>query len=167
MASCSLPRTCSPVPPVRNWPLHPRLFRFIDSLAISIIPCCAPPLFSPLSFFIWPLTFLTSLLYASFFSSHPIPSHPIPCHVMSWNAMPLISNSSLNREFFSDVSWTLSMYLEAVAMLPQIYMFQKQASDQGGIVEVSTYYASHLYANAIGCSDSVTLNIWCMVWIAK
>lgn len=29
------------------------------------------------------------------------------------------------------------MYLEAVAMLPQIYMFQKLASDQGGIVEVS------------------------------
>lgn len=28
------------------------------------------------------------------------------------------------------------MYLEAVAMLPQIYMFQRQASDQGGIVEV-------------------------------
>ena len=29
------------------------------------------------------------------------------------------------------------MYLEAVAMLPQIYMFQRQAADEGGIVEVS------------------------------
>jgi len=29
------------------------------------------------------------------------------------------------------------MYLEAVAMLPQIYMFQRQASDEGGTVEVS------------------------------
>lgn len=28
------------------------------------------------------------------------------------------------------------MYLEAVAMLPQIYMFQRQASDEGGTVEV-------------------------------
>lgn len=28
------------------------------------------------------------------------------------------------------------MYLEAVAMIPQIYMFQKQAADQGGFVEV-------------------------------
>ena len=27
------------------------------------------------------------------------------------------------------------MYLEAIAMIPQIYMFQKQASDQGGFVE--------------------------------
>lgn len=36
----------------------------------------------------------------------------------------------------SDICWTLSMYLEAVAMLPQIYMFQRQAADEGGIVEV-------------------------------
>ncbi len=28
------------------------------------------------------------------------------------------------------------MYLEAVAMVPQIYMFQKQAADEGGSVEV-------------------------------
>lgn len=27
------------------------------------------------------------------------------------------------------------MYLEAVAMLPQIYMFHKQANDEGGTVE--------------------------------
>lgn len=27
------------------------------------------------------------------------------------------------------------MYLEAVAILPQIYMFQKQAADEGGTVE--------------------------------
>jgi hypothetical protein len=31
----------------------------------------------------------------------------------------------------------MSMYLEAVAMVPQIYMFQKQAADEGGTVEVS------------------------------
>ena len=47
--------------------------------------------------------------------------------------------STLNREWLSDVSWTYSMYLEAVAMLPQIFMFQKQASDQGGIVEVRIF----------------------------
>lgn len=34
--------------------------------------------------------------------------------------------------------WALSMYLEALAMLPQLYMFQKQAGDQGVVVEVST-----------------------------
>ena len=31
--------------------------------------------------------------------------------------------------------WALSMYLEAVAMLPQLYMFQKQAGDAGVTVE--------------------------------
>lgn len=36
------------------------------------------------------------------------------------------------------------MYLEAVAMLPQIYMFQKQASDQGGIVEVRMFYVAKI-----------------------
>lgn len=29
------------------------------------------------------------------------------------------------------------MYLEAVAILPQIYMFQRQAADEGGTVEVT------------------------------
>ena len=28
------------------------------------------------------------------------------------------------------------MYLEACAMMPQIYMFQKQSSDEGSVVEV-------------------------------
>jgi hypothetical protein len=28
------------------------------------------------------------------------------------------------------------MYLESVAILPQLYMFQKQAADEGGVVEV-------------------------------
>ena len=37
---------------------------------------------------------------------------------------------------FSDVCWTVSMYLESVALFPQLYMFQKQATDEGGIVEV-------------------------------
>mmetsp|Transcript_24838 Transcript_24838/g.41389 ORF Transcript_24838/g.41389 Transcript_24838/m.41389 type:complete len:292 (-) Transcript_24838:152-1027(-) len=55
----------------------------------------------------------------------------IPCLLIA-----IFFHPSLNREFFSDTCWTLSMYLEAVAMLPQIFMFQKQASDEGGTVEV-------------------------------
>jgi len=44
----------------------------------------------------------------------------------------------LNRDqsyFSSDMCWSLSMYLEAVAMFPQIYMFQKQAGEQNGGVD--------------------------------
>lgn len=54
----------------------------------------------------------------------------IPCIVLA-----MIFHPNLNREFLSDTFWALSMYLEAVAMLPQIYMFQNQAADQGGVVE--------------------------------
>ena len=43
---------------------------------------------------------------------------------------------TLNKEFISDTCWTVSMYLEASAMLPQIYMFQKQTGAEGGLVEV-------------------------------
>lgn len=55
----------------------------------------------------------------------------VPCLLLA-----LLFHPALNREFFSDTCWTLSMYLEATAMFPQIYMFQRQASDEGGTVEV-------------------------------
>lgn len=54
----------------------------------------------------------------------------VPCMLMA-----VLFHPSLNKEFLSDMCWTASMYLEAVAMLPQIYMFQKQASEMGGSVE--------------------------------
>ncbi|KAJ1437442.1 ER lumen protein retaining receptor-domain-containing protein [Ochromonadaceae sp. CCMP2298] len=54
----------------------------------------------------------------------------VPCVLLA-----VVFHPALNREFFSDTCWTLSMYLEAVAMLPQIFMFQKQASEEGGTVE--------------------------------
>eukprot|EP01038_Epipyxis_sp_PR26KG_P012497 gene12497-16765_t len=54
----------------------------------------------------------------------------VPCIILA-----VIFHPALNREFFSDVCWTISMYLEACAMVPQIYMFQRQAADEGGTVE--------------------------------
>eukprot|EP01035_Chromulina_nebulosa_P019201 gene19201-25051_t len=54
----------------------------------------------------------------------------VPCIILA-----ILFHPSLNREWLSDTCWCLSMYLEAVAMIPQIYMFQRQASDQGGFVE--------------------------------
>lgn len=53
-----------------------------------------------------------------------------PCLVLA-----VLFHPTLNREWLSDTAWTLSMYLEAIAMLPQIYMFQKQAGDHAGTVE--------------------------------
>lgn len=54
----------------------------------------------------------------------------VPCIIFA-----IIMHPNLNREWFSDTCWALSMYLEAVAMIPQIYMFQHQARDLGGIVD--------------------------------
>lgn len=54
----------------------------------------------------------------------------VPCAIMA-----ILFHPALNKEFLSDTCWTLSMYLEAVAMMPQIYMFQKQALADGGHVE--------------------------------
>lgn len=73
--------------------------------------------------------------------------------------LAIIFHPSLNKEFFSDTCWTISMYVEAAAMLPQLYMFQKQASDEGGSVEPLTggsilflsfsYYFLHFYSHLL------------------
>lgn len=36
------------------------------------------------------------------------------------------THAGLNSHFLADTTWAFSMYLESVAMLPQLYMFQKQ-----------------------------------------
>jgi hypothetical protein len=52
------------------------------------------------------------------------------------------------------------MYLEAVAMLPQIFMFQKQASDQGGIVEVRDIYKyTYLYMYILDCMGFLCVDL--------
>ena len=75
----------------------------------------------------------------------------VPCVVMA-----LMFHPELNKEFFSDVCWTFSMYLEAVAMLPQLYMFQKQASDADGTVEVMLGHVTF----ALGFSRIFELWFW-------
>lgn len=70
--------------------------------------------------------------------------------------LALIFHPSLNHDFVSDVAWTISMYLESVAMVPQLYMFQKQASDEGGVVEALT---SHMVF-ALGISRLFELTFW-------
>lgn len=62
----------------------------------------------------------------------------------------------LNKEFFSDTCWTFSMYLEAVAMLPQLYMFQKQAGEQDGAIEVMLDHVTF----ALGFSRMFELSFW-------
>eukprot|EP00357_Protocruzia_adherens_P004066 CAMPEP_0115004032 /NCGR_PEP_ID=MMETSP0216-20121206/18967_1 /TAXON_ID=223996 /ORGANISM="Protocruzia adherens, Strain Boccale" /LENGTH=298 /DNA_ID=CAMNT_0002369955 /DNA_START=66 /DNA_END=962 /DNA_ORIENTATION=+ len=58
----------------------------------------------------------------------------VPCAVLA-----VFLHPSLNRNFATDVAWTFALYLEAVALLPQLVMFQKK----GGYIEEFT---SHFVA---------------------
>ena len=59
-------------------------------------------------------------------ASHKIPTEfgavaiAVPCIILA-----AIFHPSLNREFFSDTCWTISMYVEAFAMFPQLWMFMQ------------------------------------------
>lgn len=60
---------------------------------------------------------------------------------------------NLNSDFMSDVAWTYAMYLESVALVPQLFMFQKQVS---GVVELLT---AHFVA-ALGFGRLMEFMFW-------
>lgn len=60
---------------------------------------------------------------------------------------------NLNSDFLSDMAWTYAMYLESVALIPQLYMFQKQTS---GVVELLT---AHFVA-ALGFGRVMEFCFW-------
>lgn len=64
----------------------------------------------------------------------------VPCILFG-----MLFHPNLNMNWFADVSWAISLYLEAVAILPQLYMFQKRG---GGTVE--TCISQFVYALAFG-----------------
>lgn len=60
---------------------------------------------------------------------------------------------NLNSDWFSDVAWTYSMYLESAALIPQLYMFQKQ---KNGVVDLLT---AHFVA-ALGFGRVMEFSFW-------
>ena len=64
-----------------------------------------------------------------------------------------IIHPSLNNDFLSDVAWTYAMYLESAALIPQLFMFQKQTS---GVVELLT---AHFVA-ALGFGRVMEFMFW-------
>jgi len=60
---------------------------------------------------------------------------------------------SLNSDFMSDTAWTYAIYLESAALIPQLYMFQKQSS---GVVELLT---AHFVA-ALGFGRTMEFFFW-------
>jgi ER lumen protein retaining receptor len=65
----------------------------------------------------------------------------------------LCLHPNLNADFLSDVAWTYAMYLESVAVIPQLYMFQKQSN---GVVELLT---AHFVA-ALGFGRVMEFIFW-------
>lgn len=67
--------------------------------------------------------------------------------------LAMVIHPNLNTDFLSDVAWTYSMYLESLALVPQLYMFQKQ---KNGVVELLT---AHFVA-ALGFGRILEFAFW-------
>ena len=65
----------------------------------------------------------------------------------------ILVHPNLNADFISDTAWTYAMYLESAALVPQLFMFQKQAS---GVVELLT---AHFVA-ALGFGRIMEFFFW-------
>lgn len=72
----------------------------------------------------------------------------VPCLLFA-----VVVHPSLNRHHLSDTAWTFSMYLESLAIVPQLYMFQKQAK---GIVEVLVTHTTF----AVGIARVMDMVFW-------
>lgn len=67
--------------------------------------------------------------------------------------LAMLIHPTLNSDFLSDVAWTYAMYLESAALVPQLFMFQKQTS---GVVELLT---AHFVA-ALGFGRVMEFMFW-------
>lgn len=67
--------------------------------------------------------------------------------------LAILVHPNLNADFVSDTAWTYAMYLESAALVPQLFMFQKQAS---GVVELLT---AHFVA-ALGFGRVMEFFFW-------
>lgn len=65
----------------------------------------------------------------------------------------ILVHPNLNADFISDTAWTYAMYLESAALIPQLFMFQKQSS---GVVELLT---AHFVA-ALGFGRVMEFLFW-------
>ncbi|KAJ8599689.1 hypothetical protein CTAYLR_004753 [Chrysophaeum taylorii] len=62
---------------------------------------------------------------------------------------------SLNRDWFSDTTWTYSMYTESFAILPQLFLFQKQANARETVEPLIGHFVA-----ALGFSRLVEMAFW-------
>lgn len=72
----------------------------------------------------------------------------VPCLLLA-----MLIHPTLNKDFLADTAWTFSMYLESMAIVPQLFMFQKQAK---GIVEVLVTHSTF----ALGLARVLDMVFW-------
>ena len=72
-------------------------------------------------------------------SVEPVDTFPLSMFVVGCCVLALFVHPGLNNLFHADVSWTAGLYVEAIAMIPQLFMMTKQ----GGEVDA---FASHFIA---------------------
>lgn len=70
-----------------------------------------------------------------------------PCLLLA-----ILIHPSLNQNFITDVAWTFALYLETVAVIPQLYMFQKSKKPVNP-------WTSH-FVFSIGLSRLFLLTFW-------
>jgi len=75
--------------------------------------------------------------------------------------LAVLVHPNLNAVWWSDVSWTFALYLESVAVLPQLYMFQKGDGSAGGAKRVESFVSHYVFS--LGFSR--LLNLW--FWISS
>jgi ER lumen protein retaining receptor len=123
--------------------------------AVEIISLCASGLL--LFAFFGPLKSTYEDKFDRFGNLPPVPAQYGAAYLLGPALiLAIFFHPNLNKEFFSDTCWTLSMYIEAVAMLPQIYMFQKQAAEENGLVEAMIGHTTF----ALGFSRVFELIFW-------
>lgn len=62
---------------------------------------------------------------------------------------------SLNKDFLSDTAWTYAMYLESFAILPQLFLFQKQSKTCATVDPLIGHFVA-----ALGFSRIVEMGFW-------
>lgn len=78
----------------------------------------------------------------------PRPPSPVRSPAPSLTRAQFV-HPTLNKHFLSDTAWTFSMYLESMAIVPQLFMFQKQAK---GIVEVIVSFRVSFFSSWVRLS---------------
>ena len=74
----------------------------------------------------------------------------VPCLLLA-----IIIHPSLNGNFWTDVSWTLSCYLETFAMLPQLFLFTRKKSSNAVVEDFTSHFVF-----ALGCGRFLHFIFW-------